>query len=97
MSNQIMPALESFDPELIFISAGFDGLATDPLGYQLGLSIADYAWVTRMLVQAANDQRLWPSCHGRVVSVLEGGYDIDPSTAGLRQGVEAHLFELMRV
>jgi acetoin utilization deacetylase AcuC-like enzyme len=93
LASQIMPALKAFDPELIFISAGFDGLATDPLGGRLGLSVGDYAWATSILVEGSSDIA---SCRGRIVSVLEGGYDISPNTAGLRQAVEAHVVELMR-
>jgi acetoin utilization deacetylase AcuC-like enzyme len=91
-----MPALQAFDPELIIISAGFDGLATDPLGGKLGLSVEDYAWATRTIVEGAGDTSKCRSCRGRIVSVLEGGYDISPNTAGLRQAVEAHVLELMR-
>jgi len=82
----ILPALEAFGPELLLISAGFDAHARDPLA-QLGLTDADFEWVTRKLVETA-DRR----CGGRVVSVLEGGYD----AVGLAEGCAAHLRALMR-
>lgn len=67
----LLPALEAFEPELIFISAGFDALAEDPMG-QLRLKEEDIVWVTQKLMDAANR-----SAQGRVISVLEGGYNTD--------------------
>jgi acetoin utilization deacetylase AcuC-like enzyme len=93
LARYILPRLRQFEPELILISAGFDGMASDPLGGQLGLVAEDYAWVTRQIVRTA--ERL-ETCHGRVVSVLEGGYDISPETNGLAQAAQAHVRELMR-
>ncbi|WP_448208632.1 histone deacetylase family protein [Azospirillum sp. sgz302134] len=86
MERQILPALESFQPELVMISAGFDAHARDPLA-QLNFTAADFEWATRKLVDAAD--RL---CGGRVVSALEGGYD----NVGLGEGCAAHLRALMR-
>ncbi|WP_395700808.1 histone deacetylase family protein [Aquabacterium sp.] len=63
-----LPALESFAPQLVYISAGFDAHREDDMG-NLGLTDADYAWVTRRLVDLANRH-----CGGRVISSLEGGY-----------------------
>ncbi|MDP2057879.1 MAG: histone deacetylase family protein, partial [Thiobacillus sp.] len=70
VEQHFLPALEAFRPQLIFISAGFDAHRDDPLG-GLNLLEADYAWITRELCVLAD-------CHadGRVVSVLEGGYDL---------------------
>lgn len=76
-----LPALEAFSPELVMISAGFDGHARDPLA-QLELQTEDYAWVTEILVGLANRH-----AHGRIVSALEGGYDL----TALRDGTAAHL------
>ena len=72
----------------------FVSQASDPLGQDLGLSVADYKWATRQIMQAAAK---CPSCRGRLVSVLEGGYDLEPETNGLAQAVQAHVQELMRV
>jgi acetoin utilization deacetylase AcuC-like enzyme len=66
-----LPALHDFRPELIFISAGFDAHRDDPLG-GLQLEDDDYEWVTRQVVAAAARQG-----HGRIVSALEGGYNLD--------------------
>jgi len=65
-----LPALEAFRPQLIFISAGFDAHVDDPLG---GLRLAedDYAWITRELCMLADRH-----ASGRMISVLEGGYDL---------------------
>ena len=94
LAQHILPRLRKFEPELILISAGFDGMASDPLGGQLGLVAEDYAWATRQIVHAAAEIS---SCQGRVVSVLEGGYDLQRETNGLAQAVQAHVRELMRV
>jgi acetoin utilization deacetylase AcuC-like enzyme len=91
LSTRILPRCKEFQPDLIFISAGFDGLATDPVGGELGLSVEDYRWATEQIVQVAEE-----CCEGRLVSVLEGGYDIDKgSMSGLVQAVDAHVGVLM--
>ena len=84
--DRILPALNEFHPELIIVSAGFDAHERDPLGSLL-MTADDFAWVTRELMAAA--ERL---CDGRLVSVLEGGYDLQ----GLSESVSAHVGELMR-
>ena len=76
-----MPRLEAFRPEMIFISAGFDAHREDDLG-QLGLVEADYEWITRRLVDLAERH-----CKGRIVSCLEGGYNL----SALARSVAAHL------
>jgi acetoin utilization deacetylase AcuC-like enzyme len=76
-----MPRLEQHQPELILISAGFDSHREDDMG-QLGLVEADYAWITERLKSVA--QRYG---HGRIVSCLEGGYDL----SALARSVEAHV------
>jgi acetoin utilization deacetylase AcuC-like enzyme len=81
----ILPRVEAFGPDLIVISAGFDAHRLDPLGH-LNLVEADYAWATRRLMAIADK-----SCKGRVVSLLEGGYDLD----GLSRSVAAHVAALM--
>jgi acetoin utilization deacetylase AcuC-like enzyme len=85
VSKKLLPALRRFRPEFIFISAGFDAHRADPLA-QLRLEEADYAWVTARLCAAA--RRL---CKGRVVSALEGGYDL----AALAASAAAHVRALM--
>jgi len=83
--EQLLPALDGFRPQLIFISAGFDAHRLDPLA-QLELESADYTWITRELVAIANRH-----AQGRVVSMLEGGYDLD----ALRQCSVAHVTALL--
>ncbi len=82
----ILPRLAGFAPELVIISAGFDAHTRDPLA-NLNLVEADYAWVTAKLMEVADK-----SAEGRVVSMLEGGYDLE----GLSQSVAAHVLTLMR-
>ena len=82
----ILPELEKFAPELIIISAGFDAHWRDPLA-NLELREEDFAWVTRKLMEVAHK-----TAQGRVVSVLEGGYDLQ----GLRDSVVAHVGALMK-
>lgn len=81
----ILPALEAFNPGIIIISAGFDGHHADPLG-GLNLTEDDFSWVTMQIAGVAASV-----CSGRVVSVLEGGYDL----AGLAGSVSAHVKALM--
>jgi acetoin utilization deacetylase AcuC-like enzyme len=84
--DRILPALQSFSPELIIVSAGFDAHERDPLG-SLRMTAADFAWVTRELMTSA--ERL---CDGRLVAVLEGGYDLE----ALTDSVIAHVGELLK-
>jgi acetoin utilization deacetylase AcuC-like enzyme len=86
-SNIILPPLDRFAPGLVIISAGFDGHVADPLA-QLRLEIADYAWITDQLVAVAGKH-----CDGRLVSVLEGGYDLN----ALAASAAVHVRRLMRI
>src|ERR1700690_623605 len=83
--NTILPRLRKFGPELIVISAGFDAHVRDPLA-NLNLVEADYTWVTKKLMEIADT-----SAQGRIVSLLEGGYDLQ----GLARSVAAHVTALM--
>jgi acetoin utilization deacetylase AcuC-like enzyme len=83
--NVILPQLRKFAPELIIISAGFDAHRRDPLA-SLNLDAEDFGWVTRQLMDVAD-----ASAGGRIVSVLEGGYDLQ----GLKESVAAHVTALM--
>jgi acetoin utilization deacetylase AcuC-like enzyme len=86
--NQIiLPELRKFKPELLIISAGFDAHANDPLG-QLNLYEDDYAWVTLELLSIAEKYS-----ESRLVSVLEGGYNLD----ALRSSASIHVRQLMSV
>lgn len=76
-----LPRLEAFAPQMIFISAGFDAHREDDLG-QMRLTEQDYAWMTKRLVEVAQRH-----AHGRIVSCLEGGYNL----SALGRSVEAHL------
>jgi len=82
----ILPRVEAFRPDLILISAGFDAHWRDPLA-DLQLTEADFAWATQKLMDIA-DRR----CAGRVVSLLEGGYDLE----GLARSTAAHVKALMQ-
>jgi len=77
----ILPRLRAFAPELIVVSAGFDAHWRDPLA-NLELTEEDYAWVTRRIMDVADQ-----TAKGRIVSVLEGGYDLQ----GLGNSVAAHV------
>jgi len=83
--NLILPQLQKFAPELIIISAGFDAHYRDPLA-SLNLKADDFGWVTRKVMDVAQT-----TAGGRVVSVLEGGYDLQ----GLKESVAAHVTALM--
>ena len=82
-SENGLPALERFAPELIIVSAGFDAHVQDPLG-QLELTDEDYAWITTQICAYAD-----ANCDGRVVSVLEGGYNLDALASASAAHVKA--------
>jgi acetoin utilization deacetylase AcuC-like enzyme len=86
METRILPRLQSFGPELIVISAGFDAHMRDPLA-NLQLSEADFGWATRKIMEVADR-----TAQGRVVSTLEGGYDLE----ALSKSAAAHVIALMR-
>jgi acetoin utilization deacetylase AcuC-like enzyme len=83
--EQIFPALMDFDPQFIFVSAGFDAHEADPLA-SLQLREEDFDWVTRQLCGLAQG-----ACAGRVVSALEGGYDLE----ALAKSAAAHVSALV--
>ena len=85
MRSRILPALHNFSPDLVLISAGFDAHEADPLA-SLRLHEDDFAWITDELCEAAER-----SAKGRVVSMLEGGYDL----AALARSVGVHVKILM--
>ena len=85
MCESILPALAAFKPDFLFISAGFDAHAADPLA-DINLIEEDYEWVTRELMTIADQH-----CSGRLVSTLEGGYDLD----ALANSVGVHVAALM--
>jgi acetoin utilization deacetylase AcuC-like enzyme len=85
MTGRILPALEAFAPELLILSAGFDAHYRDPLA-SLNFDEEDFAWATRELMALA--ERV---CGGRIVSCLEGGYDLQ----GLADSAAAHVRALM--
>src|SRR5690606_36238665 len=82
----ILPALRAFRPQFLLVSAGFDAHVKDPLA-NLRLTGEDYRWISRHLVEAADE-----FAEGRLVSLLEGGYDLE----GLAEGVDAHVKALLR-
>ena len=82
-----LPALAAFKPELLILSAGFDAHRADPLA-QLQLATEDFGWMTDQLVAVADAH-----CPGRLVSVLEGGYDL----AALAASSALHVRRLMRI
>jgi len=84
--DKIIPALDDFQPELIFMSAGFDAHKDDPLA-GISLSTEFYGEMTAMLKRVAEKY-----CEGRIISALEGGYNLDI----LKKTVALHLTELAR-
>ena len=84
-SDTVLPALESFAPQFVFISAGFDAHRGDPLG-EMELTEDDFGWATSEICAVAGR-----CCQGRVVSALEGGYDLD----ALARSAAAHVRALM--
>ncbi len=83
--ERILPAVDAFEPDLLLISAGFDAHYRDPLA-GLQLTAEDFDWVTGKLMELADRH-----CEGRLVSLLEGGYDLQ----GLAESTAAHVNRLM--
>lgn len=83
--EEVFPAIHAYKPDLLFISAGFDAHKNDPYG-GFNLIESDYAWLTKELYQIAKDHT-----KSRLISVLEGGYDLD----ALSESYAAHLDVLM--
>ncbi len=80
----VFPALQEFKPELILVSAGFDAHEADPLA-ELNWSTEDFSWLTERICKIASN-----CCGGRLVSTLEGGYDLE----ALAESVKAHVIKL---
>jgi acetoin utilization deacetylase AcuC-like enzyme len=76
-----LPALRQFAPQMIFVSAGFDAHRDDLLG-GMRLLESDFAWITKSIMSVADQH-----AHGRVISLLEGGYDL----AALGRSAVAHV------
>lgn len=85
VSDHWLPALEQFQPQMIFVSAGFDAHRDDEMSY-VSLTDADFRWVSEEIVRVAET-----SASGRIVSALEGGYE----TNSLARCVESHMRVLM--
>ena len=85
VTSRWLPALRAFRPQALFVSAGFDAHRDDEMS-QLGWTDADYGWVTQQLAGFADE-----ACEGRIVSVLEGGYDLP----ALGRSVEQHVRSLL--
>ncbi len=81
--EKLLPALSDFGPDFIVISAGFDAHAADPLG-GLKLTEADFTWITAEIAAVAKDK-----AGGRLISILEGGYDLDALGASAHAHVKA--------
>jgi len=86
MEERVLPALDAFAPELILVSAGFDAHKADPLA-QMELETADFAWAGQRLKELSLRH-----CKGKLVSTLEGGYDLE----ALAGSAAAYLAALQR-
>ncbi len=87
MHQQLLPQLDKYKPELVMVSAGFDAHKEDFMA-QIRLKDDDYTWITDLLLDVAERH-----CKGRLVSVLEGGYELD----ALGRAVFCHLKSLMKL
>jgi acetoin utilization deacetylase AcuC-like enzyme len=85
ISKRILPAVDAFRPDIILVSAGFDAHDGDPLGH-LRLTDLDFAWITEQIVEVAARR-----CSGRIVSMLEGGYEL----GALGRSAAAHIRVLL--
>ncbi|MFA7431784.1 MAG: histone deacetylase family protein [Rhodospirillaceae bacterium] len=87
MTDKVLPALRAFKPDILFISAGFDAHTRDPIA-NMRLTVSDFVWATNELLAVADE-----CCDRRLVSVLEGGYDV----VALGACVAAHVRTLMGI
>ena len=87
VTDHWLPALETFEPEFVFVSAGFDAHRDDEMSH-VSLTDADFKWVSERIVEVADQ-----SAAGRIVSVLEGGYELK----SLARSVESHVRVLMGI
>jgi acetoin utilization deacetylase AcuC-like enzyme len=85
IKNKLIPKIQSFRPDLIIISAGFDAHKDDPLA-QINLESKDYYTLTKRILSLAKEL-----CEGKVVSILEGGYDLN----ALKESVDYHVKSLI--
>jgi acetoin utilization deacetylase AcuC-like enzyme len=85
VTDRWLPALDKFSPEMVFVSAGFDAHRDDEMS-QVNLTDADFTWVTERILEVASE-----SASGRIVSTLEGGYEL----RSLARCVESHIRVLM--
>ena len=85
LEEEVLPAIEAHRPDALILSAGFDAHVRDPLG-GMEVTTEGFGRMTRLLLDLADK-----TCGGRVISLLEGGYDLD----GLAASVEAHTAELL--
>jgi len=81
--EKVFPKISSFSPDLILISAGFDAHIDDPLA-ELNWEVDDFVWITKELCNLAKD-----FCSSRVVSILEGGYNLDALAACTKAHIES--------
>jgi acetoin utilization deacetylase AcuC-like enzyme len=81
--DQLLPAIETFKPQFLLVSAGFDPHRDDPLA-SIDLSTDMFGWMTQRATEAARQH-----CQGRLVSVLEGGYELDALADSVEKHVEA--------
>lgn len=95
LGDVVIPKLEAFNPQLLIISSGFDGYKHDPLGGELNLSKQDYEWATQQLTLAM--ERVNGFGNGKVISLLEGGYDTAAESLGLATCVNAHVKTLRKI
>ena len=84
-NRQLLPRLRDFKPQFLLISAGFDAATNDLLGH-LCVSRDGFAWMSKQLISLAGEL-----CQGRVVSILEGGYELQSLAEGLQVHLEALL------
>ncbi len=80
--ERILPALEAYRPQALLVSAGFDAAAADPLAH-MEVSADGFEWMTRRLRETAQKH-----CAGRLISTLEGGYDLEALSEGVRRHIE---------
>lgn len=94
IDSHIVKNMEAFKPDLLIISAGFNGYRTDALGGELGLGLEDYEYAANVLVNSM--EKIQGQHRSKIVSILEGGYDISDESMGLSHCINSFVNALRR-
>lgn len=94
LDSHIVKKMEAFKPDLLIISAGFNGYNSDPIGGELGLDTEDYEYAAKILVNSM--EKMQGTGRSKIVAILEGGYDISQESQGLSRCISSFVNALRK-